>query len=75
MRGETDNKDKNYLSLPHRECCDLMYKVEDKNNRNISMAQTKRLATQKVVMDYNSDAIPRVTRNKKARTDALLVHK
>ena len=75
MRGEMDNKDKNYLSLPHRECCDLMYKVEDKNNRKISTAHTKRLANQKFVIDYDSDAIPRVTHNKKARTGALLARK
>ena len=46
--------------------------MKAKDNRKRDSSHIKRFAKQKVVLDFHSDVIPRVTHKKKARTGVFL---
>ena len=70
-----DVRDVDFCSLPHKEMCDLLSTLEDKDNRKRSAAQIKRLDTQKVlVVDVGSDATTKVPHKKKTRTGVFPSH-
>ena len=71
-----EDKDKKYFYLPHKEYCDLMFNLEEKDNQKRSADQLKILAAYKEALaDSDSNTIPRVTHTNKARTDALFTRK
>ena len=65
-------KDKDYLSLSHKEWCNIMSALKAKDDCKMDSSHTKRLASQKAVLDSDSSARPWVPRKKKARTGFLL---
>ena len=76
MHDELDNISQDYLSVPHKDWCELMSTIVVKDNSKISAAQVKRLAASKAApANYDFDMSARVTRKKKARNVVLLDRK
>ena len=74
-KDEMDSKDKYYISLSYEEWCDLLYTLEDKDNRKMDAAHIKILSIQRNVLDSNSNVRTRLPHKKKDSTGVLLSRK
>ena len=72
MQDETEDKDKDYPSLPHKQCYELLYTIETKGNRKLAADQIKRLADSKAVSTHSdSNTSANMPRKKKSSTAVL----
>ena len=74
-KDEMDSKDKYYISLSYEEWCDLLYTLEDKDNRKMDAAHIKIISKQRNVLDSNGNVRTRLLHKKKDSTGVLLSRK
>ena len=75
MQDEFEDNQEDYLSLTHEDCCDLLSKIEVKDNRKIAATQINNIASDRASSRSDSEGSVRIPRNKKSRTGVLLNNK
>ena len=73
MQDELEENRYDYLSVPHKDWCELLSTIVVKYNRKISVAQIKMFAASKAApANSDIDMSASVTRKKNSRTGVLL---
>ena len=71
MQDELDNHPEDYRFYTYEYWCDLLYKIEVKDERKMAAAQIKKIASDRAASIYESDESVWIPRKKKARTAVL----